>query len=127
MNKVFLIGNLTRDPQLSYTPNDTAVCKFNIAVSRNYANEKGEKIVDFFNCTAWRGMAENIAKYTSKGSKVAVIGTLESRNYKDKYDKNHSVIEIHTSEIEFLSATRSFKQQEDAVGMKEVDSDELPF
>ena len=69
MNKVFLIGNLTRDPELTETPSGVAVCHFAIAVNRNYSSQDGERQTDFFNCTAWRAMAETIARYTKKGKK----------------------------------------------------------
>ena len=63
MNKVVLIGNLTRDAELSETPNGVAVCRFSIAVNRDYANADGTKITDFFNVTTWRGLAETCGKY----------------------------------------------------------------
>ena len=72
MNKVFLIGNLTRDPELTETASGVPVCHFSIAVNRNYSSQDGERQTDFFNCTAWRAMAETIARYTKKGKKVAV-------------------------------------------------------
>ena len=74
MNKVFLIGNLTRDPELSQLPSGVSVCKFGLAVNRNFTNSSGEREVDFFNITAWRGLGENCAKYLSKGRKVSVVG-----------------------------------------------------
>ena len=70
MNKVFLIGNLTRDPELTETASGVPVCHFAIAVNRNYSSQDGERQTDFFNCTAWRAMAETIARYTKKGKKV---------------------------------------------------------
>ena len=70
MNKVFLIGNLTRDPELSETPSGVAVCHFSIAVNRNYSSGDGERQTDFFNCVAWRGLGETIARYTKKGKRL---------------------------------------------------------
>lgn len=122
MNKVFLIGNLSHTPKLSETPNGTAVCKFSIAVQRNFPNDKGEKVADFFNCTAWKGTAQNIAKYASKGSKVSIVGSIENRTYTDKNGNNRTTTEINVVEVEFLSAPKS---KED--GMTEVETDELPF
>lgn len=123
MNKIFLIGNLSHSPKLSETPNGTAVCKFSIAVQRNFANDKGEKIADFFNCTAWRGTAQNIAKYASKGSKISVVGSVENRNYTDKSGNNRITTEINVVEVEFLSVSKN----KDENGMIEIESDELPF
>lgn len=80
MNKVFLIGNLTKDPELKETQSGISVCNFSIAVKRRYAKE-GEQETDFFNCKAWRGIADNIAQYCSKGKKVAISGHIEMRQY----------------------------------------------
>lgn len=123
MNKVFLIGNLSHSPKLSETPNGTAVCKFSIAIQRSFANEKGEKVADFLNCTAWRGTAQNIAKYASKGSKISIVGSIENRNYTDKNGNNRTATEINVAEVEFLSAPKSKEENE----MVEVETDELPF
>lgn len=103
MNKVFLIGNLTRDPELAKTPSGIAVCRFSIAVSRNYTNEDGERQTDFFNCTAWRGLGETIAKYTKKGKKVAVVGSVQLRNYEDNEGIKRTAVDIIVSDVEFLS------------------------
>lgn len=103
MNRIHLIGNLTRDPELSETPAGVAVCKFSIAVSRTYADQNGEKQTDFFNCTAWRGQAENIAKYCAKGNKIAVVGSMQSRAYEDRQGVKKTAWEVQISEIEFLS------------------------
>ena len=103
MNKVFLIGNLTRDPELRETPSGVAVCSFSIAVSRNYTNEDGERQTDFFNCTAWRGLGETIAKYTKKGKKVAVVGSVQLRNYEDNEGIKRTAVDIIVSDVEFLS------------------------
>lgn len=123
MNKVILIGNLTQVPKYSKTSNGIAVCKFSIAVSRNYGGDNKEKITDFFNCTAWRNTADNIAHYCVKGSKVAVIGSLENHCYKDKEGNTRTVIEINAIEVEFLASPKRKEEDE----MQEVETDELPF
>ena len=69
MNKVFLIGNLTRDPELRETPSGVAMCRFAIAVNRPTVSQDGERQTDYFECTAWRGLAETIARFTQKGKK----------------------------------------------------------
>lgn len=102
MNKVFLIGNLTRDPELTETPSGVAVCRFSIAVSRNYTQD-GERQTDFFNCTAWRGLGETIARYTSKGKKVAVTGTIQLRNYEDNQGIKRQAVDIIVQDCEFLT------------------------
>ena len=103
MNRIHLIGNLTRDPEFSETAAGVAVCKFSTAVGRAYADQNGEKQTDFFNCTAWRQTADAVARYTKKGNKIAVIGSMQSRAYEDRQGVKKTVWEVQVSEIEFLS------------------------
>ena len=103
MNKVFLIGNLTRDPELTETPSGVAVCHFSIAVNRNYQSGDGERQTDFFNCVAWRGLGETIARYTKKGKKVAITGTIQTRTYENNQGVKVPAIDIVAQEVEFLS------------------------
>ena len=103
MNKVILVGNLTRDPELSETPNGVAVCRFSIAVSRDYANSDGTRETDFFNITVWRGRAEVCGKYLKKGNKVAIVGSLQNRSYEDKDGIKRNVTDVIASEVEFLT------------------------
>ena len=135
MNKVWLIGNLTRDPELSETPNGVAVCKFSIAVSRDYTNSDGSKETDFFNIVVWRGRAENCAKYLKKGNKVAIVGSLQNRSYEDKDGIKRNVTDIIASEVEFLTPKQ--EETESVVSVKrenvsqptleEIDDNQLPF
>lgn len=103
MNKVYLIGNLTRDVELAQTPSGVAVARFSIAVSRQYQDSNGERQTDFFNCTAWRGLAETIAKYCKKGSKVAVFGSIQLRNYEDNQGIKRQAVDIIVQDCEFLT------------------------
>ena len=103
MNKVFLIGNLTRDPELTETASGVPVCHFAIAVNRNYSGQDGERQTDFFNCTAWRATAETIARYTKKGNKVAVGGSIQLRNYEDNQGVKRTAVDIIVQDIEFLT------------------------
>lgn len=103
MNKVFLIGNLTRDPELTETASGVAVCHFAIAVNRNYSSQDGERQTDYFNCTAWRGLAENVARYAKKGKKVAVSGSIQVRNYEDNQGAKRTAVDIIAQDVEFLS------------------------
>ncbi len=103
MNKVFLIGNLTRDPELSETNSGVAVCRFSIAVNRNYSSPDGERKTDFFNVTAWRGLGENVARFAKKGNKVAVVGSIEIRNYEDATGAKRTSVDIVAQDVEFLS------------------------
>lgn len=104
MNKITLIGNLTRDPELSQLPSGVSVCKFGIAVNRNFTNANGERETDFFNITAWRGLGENCAKYLAKGRKVCVVGNVQIRNYEDKDGNKRTAVDVVAEDIEFLSA-----------------------
>lgn len=103
MNKVFLIGNLTRDPELTETSGGVSVCKFSIAVNRNYTGADGERKTDFFNCIAWRGLGENIARYVKKGQKIAVSGSMEQRSYEDRNGDKRTVYEVIAQDAEFLT------------------------
>ena len=136
MNKVILIGNLTRDPELSETNSGIAVCRFSIAVSRDYSNSDGNRETDFFNITVWRGRAEVCGKYLRKGNKVAVVGTLQNRSYEDKDGIKRNVTDIVASEVEFLTpknAQSDFADEGVPAGrrepakLEEIDDNQLPF
>ena len=133
MNKVWLIGNLTKDPELSETPNGLAVCKFSIAVSRDYSNSEGTRETDFFNITVWRGRAESCGKYLRKGSKVSVVGSLQTRSYEDKDGIKRSVTDVVASEVEFLTPKNAQADDEIAPVRRErpvleaLNDNELPF
>ena len=103
MNKVFLIGNLTRDPELSTTNSGISVCRISIAVSRRFANADGSRETDFFNVVAWRAIAENCAKYLKKGSKIAVMGSIQNHSYEGTDGTKRYTTDITAEEIEFLS------------------------
>lgn len=103
MNKVYLIGNLTRDPEPGTTASGVNYCRMSIAVNRRFANPDGTRDVDYFNITAWRGLADNCAKYQKKGNKIAVVGSIQTRTY-DKQDGTKGFsIDISAEDIEFLS------------------------
>lgn len=131
MNKVFLIGNLTRDTELRQTPNGVSVCTFSIAVSRDYTNSDGSKETDFFNIVVWREKGENCNKYLKKGKKVAVIGSLQNRSYEDNDGAKRYVTEIIASDVEFLSPKQE-ESQESVVSatrpvLEAIDDNQLPF
>ena len=102
MNKVILIGRLARDPEMSTTPSGVATRSFTIAVQRNYANAQGDREADFISCVAWRKQAENIAKYCSKGSQVAVEGRIQTRNYDAQDGTKRYVTEVIADNVSFL-------------------------
>lgn len=146
MNKVFLVGNLTRDPELTTTPNGFSVCRFSIAVQRRFANSEGEREADFINCVAWRGLADNVAKYVKKGKKVCVVGSIQSRSYEAQDGSKRYITEVVAEDVEFISprgddnnsdgepATKSkFDVEDDNSGKSKIakfepiDDDDLPF
>ena len=111
MNKAFLIGNLTRDPELTETKDGVAVCRFSIAVNRFI--RAGETQTDFFNITAWRGLGENVAKYCKKGQKVAVVGAIQVRNYEDRDGNTRTAVDIIASDVEFISSSNNSSSDRD--------------
>ena len=137
MNKVVLIGNLTRDPELSETGSGVTFCRFSIAVTRRFANADGNRETDFFNITVWRGQAENCGRYLKKGNKVAVVGSLQNRSYEDKEGIKRTVTDIVADEVEFLTPKGSGEDRsyDDAPAVKRErpvleqldDDDQLPF
>ena len=102
MNKVILIGRLARVPEMRTTPSGVATTSFTIAVQRNYANAQGDREADFISCVAWRKQAENIAKYCSKGSQVAVEGRIQTRNYDAQDGTKRYVTEVIADNVSFL-------------------------
>lgn len=136
MNKVILVGNLTRDPELTETPNGTAVCRFSIAVTRDYANSEGTREADFFNITTWNKQAEICGKHLKKGSKVGVVARLQNRSYDDKDGIKRYVTDIIANEVEFLSPKSAQGESEGEMPatssrtrpqLEEMDDNQLPF
>ena len=132
MNKVILVGNLTKDPELTTTTSGVAVCRFTIAVSRRYVGASGERETDFINIVVWRGQAENCHKYLKKGSKCGVVGTLQTRSYDAQDGSKRYVTEVVADEVEFISTNRSTEGAgrepvEDVAELKPIDDDSLPF
>ena len=107
MNKVFLIGRLTRDPELRYTGSNTAVASFSLAVNRNFTNANGEREADFINIVVWRKQAENVKNYLSQGSQVAIDGRIQTRSYDDQNGQRRYVTEVVADNVEFLGSKGS--------------------
>ena len=103
MNRVFLIGNLTKDPEVTTTTNDVVNCKFSVAVTRRYNSAGGGKDTDFFTIVCWRGLAENCGKYLRKGSKVGICGSIQNKNYETSDGVKRYSVEIVADEVQFLS------------------------
>lgn len=127
MNKIFLIGNLTKAPELTETSSGVAVCRFTLAVNRSYTGADGERKTDFFNCVAWRGLGENVAKYAKKGNKVAVCGSIEQRSYEDADGVKHTVYDVTAQDVEFLTPKSPTANTESKKLQPLDDVGEIPF
>lgn len=105
MNKAFLTGNLTKDPELRTTQSGDAVCTFTIAVNRRHKNraQAGQPEADYFRITAWRQLGENAAKWLIKGKKVTVVGPVSCRTYQGNDGKTYASMEVTADDIEYLS------------------------
>ncbi|EHR0456617.1 single-stranded DNA-binding protein [Listeria monocytogenes] len=102
MNRVVLVGRLTKDPELRYTPAGAAVATFTLAVNRTFTNQQGEREADFINCVVWRKPAENVANFLKKGSMAGVDGRVQTRNYEGNDGKRVYVTEIVAESVQFL-------------------------
>ena len=137
MNKLIIIGNLTKDPETRTTTSGVNVCSFTVAVSRRFAGQDGERKTDFFRVNAWRGLADNCQKYLAKGKKAAVVGELQARTYTGNDGETRMSLEIMADEVEFLTPKSAEPQRESQkespqntgalAGFENVDDDELPF
>lgn len=131
MNKIILIGNLTRDPESGTTSSGVSYCNFSIAVNRRFSKENE---ADYFNIKTWRGTAENSAKFLNKGKKVCVVGSMQMRTYEANDGNKRTVYEVMADEVEFLSSAgeksaENTKTNTDVTQLEEVqtDDDNLPF
>ena len=134
MNKVVLIGNLTKDPESSQTNSGVVFTRFTIAVQRRFANSDGEREADFLNCTAWRQTAEFINKYFKKGSKICVCGSIQTRSYEGQDGQRRYATDIVVDEAEFASSSNKGdvendtpKAQETKTKLEPVEDEDLPF
>lgn len=110
MNKVFLIGNLTRDPEMRVTPSGASVCSFSLAVNRR-GSQQGQREADFYHINAWRERGENCYKYLKKGNKCAVVGNLILRTYDGNDGQKRTVLDVTADEVEFLTPQQQGGQQ----------------
>lgn len=102
MNKVFLIGRLTRDPELRYTSSNLPVATFSLAVNRNFTSQSGEREADFINIVVWRKQAENVKNYLTQGSQVAIDGRIQTRTYDGEDGKKRYITEVVADNVQFL-------------------------
>lgn len=145
MNKITIIGNVTRDPEVKATNSGINVCSFSVAVNRR-KDAQGNQQTDFFNVTAFRQLADLCGKYLAKGRKVAVVGAMQSRTYEGRDGAKKTAWDVIADEVEFLSSpqeraaeapqsvrkhpdSEEMKRQADSVkaGFTQVEDEELPF
>jgi len=143
MNKIILIGNLTRDPELKTTPNGYSVCEFTIAVNDRNARrnqQNGQESAQFFRISAWRQLGENCQRYLAKGRKVYVSGPLTARTYQANDGTTRVSLEVQADDVEFLSSRNDDNMaggyapapaapapMAQSSGFTAVETDELPF
>ena len=143
MNKIILVGRLTKDPEIQATNNGTSLLRFNVACKSKLRDEDGEQKVDFFVCVAWREKAELIHKYCKKGSMLQISGSMGSRSYEKQDGTRQTIWEINVEDVEFLSSineesaenkektktkskSKTAPKQAELIPLDDVD-DELPF
>lgn len=144
MNKIILVGRLTKDPELQTTNNGISLVRFNVACKSKARNKDGEQETDFFVCVAWREKAELIHKYCKKGSMLQISGSMGSRSYEKQDGTKQTIWEINVEDIEFLSSTneesaekkektttkaksKTTPKQAELTPLDDVDDDDLPF
>lgn len=138
MNKVILIGNLTRDPETRTTGSGLTCCQFTLAINRRFKNADGNREADYINVVTWRQTADLCARYLAKGRKVCVVGQIQTRSYDAQDGSKRYVTEVVADEVEFLTPAEqprqqapvpaeTYQQQSMQPGFTEVDDDELPF
>ncbi|WP_114746412.1 single-stranded DNA-binding protein [Falsibacillus pallidus] len=110
MNRVILVGRLTKDPELRYTPSGVAVATFTLAVNRSFTNQQGEREADFINCVIWRRPAENVANFLKKGSLAGVDGRIQTRNYEGQDGRKVYVTEVMAESVQFLEPKNANNQ-----------------
>ena len=135
MNKCILIGNLTKDPDLTTTNSGISVCRFTLAVSRRSQNAEGERETDFINVVVWRTLADNCHRFLRKGSKCAVVGSVQTRSYDATDGSKRYVTEVVAEEVEFVGSKSTGSDgvaeventKPATTKLEPIDDDQLPF
>lgn len=135
INNVTLIGRLTRDAELRYTPNNIATAQFNIACNRNFKNANGEYDADFINCVMWREQAERFCNWTKKGMLVAIVGRIQTRNYENQQGQRVYVTEVVAESFQVLEKRDNTANQNSMTEQMppsftspmDITDDKLPF
>lgn len=138
LNSVVLVGRLTKDPELRYTPSNQAVATFTLAVNRNFKSQNGEREADFINCVIWRQQAENLANWAKKGALIGITGRIQTRSYENQQGQRVYVTEVVAEQFQLLESRndresnsqptvdnhQNFARQAEPFS---IDDDSLPF
>ena len=120
INNVVLVGRMTRDAELRYTPQNKAVATFSLAVNRNFKNQNGERDADFINCVIWRQQAENLANWAKKGDLVGITGRIQTRNYENQQGQRVYVTEV------VIDSFRSLEKRDNSANRNSMDEQMPP-
>ncbi len=123
MNKVILVGRITKDPEAKLTTNQTQYCNFTVAVDRRFKDADGNRQADFISCVAWQKTAAFVQKYFRKGNKIGLVGSIQTRSYVDKNGQNRFITEVVVDEAEFVESISNGEAKTEA----KPSSDEMPF
>ena len=124
INNVVLVGRMTRDAELRYTPQNQAVATFALAVNRNFKNQSGEREADFINVVIWRQQAENLANWAKKGTLIGITGRIQTRNYENQQGQRVYVTEVVAENFQILE---SRNQQNNNANPMDISDDDMPF
>ena len=137
INNVTLVGRLTRDPELRYTPSNIAITTFNMAVNRNFKNQAGDREADFINCMIWRQQAENLASWAGKGALIGITGRIQTRSYDNQQGQRVYVTEVVADTFQLLEKRDNSANQSNiedqmpasfrATNPLDISDDDLPF
>lgn len=128
-----MIGRLTKDPELRYTPSNVATASFTLAVNRNFKNQAGERDADFINCVMWRQSAENLANWCRKGQQIGITGRIQTRNYENQQGQRVYVTEVVAESFQVLEKrdnsanADSLANQMPPIYDQPISDDDLPF
>ena len=112
LNSTCLVGRLTKDPELRYTPSNQAVATFSLAVNRRFKNQNGEREADFINCVIWRQQAENLANWGKKGNLIGITGSIQTRNYENQQGQRVYVTEVVADNFQLLEFNKQNDQSQ---------------
>lgn len=140
LNNVCLVGRMTKDAELRYTPNNQAVATFSLAVNRNFKSQNGEREADFINCVIWRQQAENLANWAKKGALIGITGRIQTRSYENQQGQRVYVTEVVADSFRLLESQKEHGNQPQAnsrpdfgrnesmnANPMDISDDDLPF